>query len=185
LPGRELRAGLAEVIKHAAIADAGFFAWLEDNMERLLEFEPEVLAYAIQRCCEIKAAVVVEDETEQGRRALLNFGHTFAHAIENALGYGQWLHGEAVAAGMIMAADLSDIDSGQRERLRRLIDAAGLPVAPPEVSGSQLLASMQLDKKARAGKLRFVLLDEIGSARVRSDWSEARLQKILNRTVSV
>ena len=185
LPEREVRAGLAEVVKHAAIADAGFFAWLEDNMERLLEFEPEVLAYAIQRCCEIKAAVVVEDETEQGRRALLNFGHTFAHAIENALGYGEWLHGEAVAAGMIMAAELSDIDSEQRERLRRLIQAAGLPVAPPEVTGRELLASMQLDKKARAGKLRFVLLDEIGSARVRSDWSEARLRKILNQTASV
>jgi 3-dehydroquinate synthase len=185
LPGRELRAGLAEVIKHGAIADGEFFGWLEKNMERLLDRDAEALAYAIRRSCEIKAAVVADDETEQGRRALLNFGHTFAHAIENSLGYGNWLHGEAVAAGMVMAADLSDIDPVQRDRLQRLIDAAGLPLAPPDVGPVRLHDSMELDKKARAGKLRFVVLDRIGSARVTLDYSEERLHAILDRTLNL
>ncbi|MEX2125902.1 MAG: 3-dehydroquinate synthase [Woeseia sp.] len=182
LPDRELRAGLAEVIKHGAIADAEFFGWLESNMSKLLDKDVEALAHAIRRSCEIKAAVVAEDETEQGIRALLNFGHTFAHAIENSLGYGEWLHGEAVAAGMVMAADLSDIDPGQSARLRRLIDAAGLPLVPPGVGRGRLRAAMELDKKAQAGKTRFVLLDRIGSARVSSDYSEKRLDRILSRT---
>ncbi|HEX5765510.1 MAG TPA: 3-dehydroquinate synthase [Woeseiaceae bacterium] len=179
LPEREFRAGLAEVIKHGAIADAGFFSWLEQNIRGLLAKDPEALAHAIGRSCEIKASVVSEDETEQGRRALLNFGHTFAHAIEKTLGYGEWLHGEAVAAGMVMAAQLSNIDQGDRDRLQLLLDAAGLPVAPPPRSGDRLRAAMQLDKKARAGQLRFVLLDRLGEARLSSGIPEDRLQDIL------
>ena len=179
LPEREFRAGLAEVIKHGAIADAGFFSWLEQNIRGLLAKDPEALAHAIGRSCEIKASVVSEDETEQGRRALLNFGHTFAHAIEKTLGYGEWLHGEAVAAGMVMAAQLSNIDQGDRDRLQLLLDAAGLPVAPPPRSGDRLRAAMQLDKKARAGQLRFVLLDRLGEARLSSGIPEDRLRDIL------
>jgi 3-dehydroquinate synthase len=180
LPDREFRAGLAEIIKHGAIADAEFFAWLEGNMTRLLARDPKALATAIRRSCEIKASVVAADETEQGRRTLLNFGHTFAHAIENSLGYGEWLHGEAVAAGMIMAAELSDITMGDRERLLRLVRAAGLPVAPPPVGPGALRDSMQLDKKGKAGRLRFVLLDGIGSARLSNDYPENRLRDILD-----
>lgn len=181
LPDREFRAGLAEVIKHGAIADADFFAWLEENMVRLLEKDADALGLAVRRCCEIKAAVVAEDETEQGRRALLNFGHTFAHAIENSLGYGEWLHGEAVAAGMVMAAELSDIEPEQRDRLRRLLEAAGLPVTPPSLGADRLRESMDLDKKARAGQLRFVLLDRIGAASVSNEYSERRLCNILEQ----
>lgn len=184
LPEREFRAGLAEVIKHGAIADADFFAWLEDNMPKLLDKDSEALSHAVQRSCEIKASVVAADETEQGRRALLNFGHTFAHAIENSLGYGEWLHGEAVAAGMVMAAELSDIDQRQSDRLVMLLEAAGLPVAPPPLDGDRLRASMQLDKKSRSGRLRFVLLDRLGAARVGSDFSEERLRDILERTAA-
>lgn len=179
LPDRELRAGVAEVIKHAAIADAGFFAWLERDLEKLLERDPEALAHAIRRSCEIKAAVVAEDETERGRRALLNFGHTFGHAIENTLGYGAWLHGEAVAAGMVMAAALSDVPESERRRLRDLIARAGLPTAPPDVEPAALRAAMDLDKKAQAKRLRFVLLEGIGAARLTGAYPEGRLRSIL------
>ena len=133
LPDREMKAGLAEVIKYGAIADADFFAWLETHMTELLERDPQALAVAIRRSCACKAVVVAEDEREAGRRAILNFGHTFGHAIEHAQGYGEWLHGEAVAAGMIMAASMSDIDAASVERLTTLIGAAGLPVLPPPV----------------------------------------------------
>src|SRR5690606_37788601 len=126
LPDRELSAGLAEVIKHGAIADAEFFAWLEENVGRLLGRDRRALAHAVRRSCEIKAAIVAEDEREQGRRAVLNFGHTFGHAIEAAMGYGRWLHGEAVAAGMVMAAQLSELDEGAWRRLARLLAAARL-----------------------------------------------------------
>ncbi|HLU06457.1 MAG TPA: 3-dehydroquinate synthase [Woeseiaceae bacterium] len=179
LPEREFCAGLAEVIKHGAIADAGFFAWLEQNIRALLAKDPEALAHAIGRSCEIKASIVSEDETEQGRRALLNFGHTFAHAIENSLGYGEWLHGEAVAAGMVMAAQLSDIDQNDRDRLQLLLNAAGLPVTPPPLGSDRVRAAMQLDKKARSGQLRFVLLDRLGEASLVSEISGVRLADIL------
>ena len=185
LPQREFRAGLAEVIKHGAIADADFFAWLEQNIPDLLARDPGALARAIERSCEIKAAVVSEDEVEEGRRALLNFGHTFGHAIENSVGYGEWLHGEAVAAGMIMAAQLSDIDGRDRDRLRRLLEAAGLPVAPPPLSGERLRAAMQLDKKARTGRLRFVLLERLGKAYLSGRIPESRLDEILGATGTV
>jgi 3-dehydroquinate synthase len=140
-----------------------------------------LLAHAIRRSCEIKASVVAADEREQGRRALLNFGHTFAHAIENTLGYGEWLHGEAVAAGMVMAARLSDIGGDAVLRLSVLIDAAGLPTEPPRIGAGKLRAAMDLDKKAQAGKLRFVLLHELGRAFVTGDYDASRLAEVLTR----
>lgn len=179
LPEREFRAGLAEIIKHAVIADAEFFAWLEGNIAALLARDAAALAGAIGRSCEIKAYVVAADEKEHGTRALLNFGHTFGHAIEHALGYGEWLHGEAVAAGMVMAASLSGIGSEAQERLCRLLEAAGLPVAPPDHCREGLRAAMELDKKNRQGRLRFVLLRDIGEARVTDDYSESRLASVI------
>jgi 3-dehydroquinate synthase len=179
LPDRELRAGLAEVIKHGAIADVEFFAWLEANMRGLLARDPEALAHAVRRSCEIKAAVVAEDEREAGRRAILNFGHTFGHAIERCQGYGEWLHGEAVAAGMIMAAEFGALDADEAGRLRRLVEAAGLPSAPPSVDAAALRAAMGMDKKVRRKSLHFVLLDGLGKAFVTSEVDEARLGRVL------
>jgi 3-dehydroquinate synthase len=183
LPAREFSAGMAEVIKHGVVRDAAFFSWLEQNMENLIAGDPQSLAHAVRRCCEIKAAVVVEDERETGVRALLNFGHTFGHAIESALGYGNWLHGEAVAAGMVMAADLSQrlglIEKADVERIVLLLQRANLPVAPPEIAPGRLLDLMGADKKAEGGKLRFVLLDAIGSASVRGDVPATALQQTL------
>ena len=179
LPDRELRAGLAEVIKHGAIADHEFFAWLEKNMPALLNKDPGALAYAVQRSCEIKAQVVAEDERETGRRAILNFGHTFGHAIEHCQGYGQWLHGEAVAAGMVMAAELSTLGEEDRNRVRALIEAAGLPGAAPAVGAAALREAMGMDKKVQQKQLRFVLLDGLGSAYVTTDYDEAALARLL------
>ncbi|MBT8066785.1 MAG: 3-dehydroquinate synthase [Gammaproteobacteria bacterium] len=179
LAPREFSAGLAEVIKYGAICDAEFFGWLESNMRALLDKEPAALAYAIHRCCELKADVVAEDERESGRRAILNFGHTFAHAIENSQGYGKWLHGEAVAAGMVMAAELSGISAGEQERLSDLIASAGLPTAPPQIAPEHWLESMGMDKKVQNKQLRFVLLHAIGDAYVTSDYDERRLQGLL------
>jgi len=179
LPDRELKAGLAEVIKHGAIVDTEFFGWLEDNIEALITRDPEALAYAIQRSCEIKAAVVAEDEREAGRRAILNFGHTFGHAIERCQGYGEWLHGEAVAAGMVMAANLSNIDLAEFERLCRLIERAGLPIAAPSIAVADMLAAMGMDKKVHGKQLRFVLLDSLGSTIVTTEYDDALLERIL------
>ena len=181
LPERELRAGLAEVIKHGAIVDEQYLSWLEKNMVRLLERNPEALAHAIGRSCEIKAAVVAEDERERGKRALLNFGHTFGHAIENSVGYGEWLHGEAVAAGMVLAAELSGLGGEEQDRLRRLIAAAGLPTAPADVDAEKLRAAMQLDKKVLGKRLRFILLETLGCAYVADDVPESRLAVVLDR----
>jgi 3-dehydroquinate synthase len=178
LPDRELSAGIAEVIKHGAIADADFFAWLEDNMEALRARDSDALAHAVQRSCEIKAAVVAEDEREAGRRAVLNFGHTFGHAIENSLGYGEWLHGEAVAAGMVMAAELSGLEEADTARLRDLIEKGGLPIVPPKVGAEQLLAAMGRDKKVLGKSLRFVLLRQLGDAYVTDEFDEASLYNI-------
>jgi 3-dehydroquinate synthase len=173
LPERELRAGLAEVIKHGAIRDAELFAWLEANVERLGARDPEALAHAVRRSVEIKAELVAVDERESGPRALLNFGHTFGHAIEVGLGFGTWLHGEAVAAGMIMAADLSArlgmLDARSVDRLRRLIERAGLPVAGPRLGTERYIELMAVDKKAQAGRVRFILLESVGSAVIRGD----------------
>jgi 3-dehydroquinate synthase len=180
LPDRELSAGMAEVIKHGAIADAEYFSWLEQNMPALMQRDPVTLGEAVLRSCEIKAAVVAEDEREQGRRAILNFGHTFGHAIENSMGYGEWLHGEAVAAGMIMAVKLSKIDADSQERLGQLLEVAGLPTQPPPVGGDKLASAMSLDKKIRGNELRFVLLRELGDAFVTSNYDETCLHQVLS-----
>ena len=182
LPDRELKAGLAEVIKHGAIADSEFFAWLEENMPALLTKDPDALAHAVHRSCEIKAQVVAEDERESGKRAILNFGHTFGHAIEHCQGYGEWLHGEAVAAGMVMAAELSGLDDSDLGRLRTLIGAAGLPVKPPALGSQTLLVAMGMDKKVVRNQLRFVLLDGLGKAIVTSEHDESRLEQVLKAT---
>lgn len=168
LPPREFAAGLAEVIKHGLILDAEFFGWLEHNVERLLAFDEQSLSYAIRRCCEIKAAIVAEDERESGRRALLNLGHTFGHALEVLGGYGRWLHGEAVAIGISMAAATS-VALGQMtepERLRTvsLLTRAGLPVRAPGIDPAAMLAAMRLDKKADRDGMRIVLMNGIGRA---------------------
>ncbi|HUN70280.1 MAG TPA: 3-dehydroquinate synthase [Burkholderiales bacterium] len=168
LPDRELRAGIAEVIKHGFILDLQFVGWLEENMGRLLARDRATLEHAVRRSCELKAAVVADDERESGRRAILNFGHTFAHAIEAGAGYGEWLHGEAVAAGMVMAAELS-VRSGtlrreEADRIRALIVRAGLPAAGPGLAPERYLDLMQVDKKAAGGQVRYVLLDGLGRA---------------------
>lgn len=179
LPEREFRAGLAEVIKHGLIADAAYAGWIEDNMQALLARDNVALARAILRSCEIKAAIVAEDERESGVRALLNFGHTFAHAIESTAGYGSWLHGEAVAAGMVMAAEVSRLDNAERSRVTAILKAAGLPTRPPAVGAQALAEAMAMDKKVEGGRQRLVLLDGIGSAAVTSDYDEAALAAVL------
>ncbi len=167
LPARELSAGLAEVIKHGAIIDARFFDWIEANIAKLVAKDAQALAYAIQRSCEIKADVVRQDEREGGLRAILNFGHTFGHAIEAGLGYGEWLHGEAVGCGMVMAADLSQrlgfIDAATRERVAALVKAAGLPVEAPDLGAERWLELMQVDKKNEGGQIKFILLKPLGA----------------------
>ncbi|MBE0619537.1 MAG: 3-dehydroquinate synthase [Burkholderiales bacterium] len=183
LPPRELSAGLAEVIKHGLVRDEAFVAWLEQNVEKLLDCNAQALAYAVRRCCEIKAAVVAEDEREAGVRALLNFGHTFGHAIESGLGYGKWLHGEAVAAGMAMAADLSRrlgyVVQADVDRIIALLKRAKLPTAQPGIAPGRMLELMAADKKAEAGKLHFILLDQIGAASIRAEVSSGALQQVL------
>jgi 3-dehydroquinate synthase len=176
LPLRELSAGLAEVIKYGPIADMAFLDWIETNMNALLAREPKALAHAVKRSCEIKADVVGQDERETGLRAILNFGHTFGHAIEAGLGYGQWLHGEAVGCGMVMAAELSQglglVNVAFVQRLRRLIEKAGLPVVGPRLStqdnAGRYLELMRVDKKSEAGEIRFVVIDGPGRAAVRA-----------------
>ena len=177
LPDREFRAGLAEVIKYGAIVDADFFAWLEGNIDALLAREAPALAIAIRRSCELKAEIVAEDERESGRRAILNFGHTFGHAIERCQGYGEWLHGEAVAAGMVMAAHLGG--GSAAARIEALLERSGLPIRPPELAPADLLAAMGMDKKVQGKRLRFVLLRELGDAFVTSDYDAARLDALL------
>ncbi|OGA71807.1 MAG: 3-dehydroquinate synthase [Betaproteobacteria bacterium RIFCSPLOWO2_12_FULL_65_14] len=171
LPDRELRAGLAEVIKHALALDREFVHWLEDHMAELLARERAALVQAVKRCCELKAEVVAADERETGIRALLNFGHTFGHAIEAGTGYGAWLHGEAIAAGMVMAAELSArlglLEEGGAERVRRLVSGAGLPVVGPALAPEALIELMAVDKKVSQGQLRFVVLEDIGRAALR------------------
>ncbi|MBC7376556.1 MAG: 3-dehydroquinate synthase [Burkholderiaceae bacterium] len=171
LPARELSAGLAEIIKYGPIADMAFLDWIESNLDALLAREPAALAHAVKRSCEIKAWVVGQDERESGLRAILNFGHTFGHAIESGLGYGEWLHGEAVGCGMVMAAHLSQrlglIDMALVERLTSVISKAGLPVKGPQLGADRYLELMRVDKKTDAGELRFVLIDKPGSAVMR------------------
>ncbi len=173
LPSRELSAGLAEVIKYGPVADAAFFDWTEQNIDALCARDPAALAHAVQRSCEIKAAVVAADEREADVRAILNFGHTFGHAIEAGLGYGQWLHGEAVGCGMVMASDLSArlglVPQELVDRVRALCLRARLPVRAPRLGGpEQWLDLMRLDKKAEAGQIRFVVIEQIGRAALRA-----------------
>lgn len=183
LPERELRAGIAEVIKHGLALDAAFFQWLEQNIDRLLARDRGALAHAVRRSCELKAAIVAADEREAGARALLNLGHTFGHAIEAGTGYGAWLHGEAVAAGMVMAAELSLkmklLEKGDVARVRALVSRAGLPVKAPALRPEEMLALMSVDKKAARGKLRFVVLQAIGEARLRGDADEKALRDVI------
>ncbi|MCI3203622.1 MULTISPECIES: 3-dehydroquinate synthase [Pandoraea] len=168
LPDRELAAGMAEVIKHGVIADEKYFDWIEANIDLLNGRDTAALTYAVQRSCEIKAAVVASDEREQGLRATLNFGHTFGHAIEAGLGYGEWLHGEAVGCGMVMAADLSArlgfIDDAMVPRIKALVAAAKLPVVGPDLGEDRYIDLMRVDKKAEGGDIRFVLLNRLGQA---------------------
>lgn len=170
LPARELSAGLAEVIKHGAIADADFLDWIEANTGALLACDTDAMAHAVLRSCEIKSAVVSADEREGGIRATLNFGHTFGHAIESGLGYGEWLHGEAVGCGMVMAADLSarlgHIGQADAQRLKQMIKAMHLPIVPPKLGTERFMELMQVDKKTEAGQIRYITLGSIGAARI-------------------
>ena len=183
LPEREYLAGVAEVLKYGIGLDAGFLDWLEAHLEGLLARDDEVVSEAIVRSCAIKARVVAEDEREAGRRALLNLGHTFGHAIEAALGFGTWLHGEAVAAGMVKAAELSErlgrIGGTEATRVRDLVARAGLPTDLPAVGAHRMRALMSRDKKVQAGRLRLVLLDGPGASSVVDDCPESALQAVL------
>jgi len=183
LPERELRSGLAEVIKHGLALDAAFFEWLESNIEKILKKDRAALVHAIRRSCELKARVVAADERESGERARLNFGHTFGHAIEAATGYGAWLHGEAISAGMVMAASLSEcmgsLPGRDVLRVRKLLTRAGLPVAGPALAPERLMELMALDKKAAKGRTRFVVLEAIGRAALRADVDAAALRRAI------
>ena len=183
LPDRELRAGLAEVIKHGAALDAAFLDWLERNIERLLARDRAALAHAVRRSCELKAAIVAEDERETDVRAVLNFGHTFGHAIETAVGFGSWLHGEAVAAGMVMAAGLSAraglLPAADAARLEALIKRAGLPIRAPRLARARWRELMAVDKKAAGARVRFVLLHGLGHAKLESTVDESLVDQII------
>jgi len=186
LPDKELSAGLAEVIKYGLIGDAEFFGWLEQNLDKLLQRDPQAMVYAIERSCADKAKVVAADEREAGSRALLNLGHTFGHAIETGAGYGVWLHGEAVAAGMCMAADMSRrlgwLTPDEFTRIEKLIQRAQLPTrAPKTLSAAQLREFMNVDKKVEAGKLRLVLPKGLGHSVISADFPPALLNETLEQ----
>lgn len=186
LDDRQLASGIAEVIKYGLINDAEFFEWLEHNMSALKNRDPEALAYAIERSCQDKADIVAKDETEQGVRALLNLGHTFGHAIETGMGYGNWLHGEAIATGMLMAADLSArqgwMQHADVQRIRVIFEEAGLPVTgPAEMTVEQYMALMSVDKKVQAGMIRLILLKGIGQATISDDYDVTMLQETLTQ----
>lgn len=184
LPKRELAAGLAEVIKYGLICDPAFFQWLENNIQQLTALDNDALGFAIERSCQIKADIVAKDEREAGVRAWLNLGHTFGHAIETAQGYGNWLHGEAVAAGMVMAGDLSMrlgwLSQPDLNRLTDLLARAGLPTKPPAMTKDQFLSLMATDKKVLDGQLRLVLLKAIGECVVTSEFDQNTLLQTLN-----
>jgi 3-dehydroquinate synthase len=183
LPDREISAGIAEVIKYGCIWDLELLGWLDTNMARLRAREPDALTHAIYRSCSIKAAVVAQDEREQGLRAILNFGHTFGHAIEAATGYEVYLHGEAVGLGMLMAADLSRrlglIDTPARNLIHELVRRAGLPIEPPRIGAARALELMQMDKKVLAGTVRLVLLERLGNATVVGKYDQSALEATL------
>jgi 3-dehydroquinate synthase len=183
LPVRELRAGLAEVVKYGLIDDAGFFEWLEAEVDALLALQPAAIAHAIRRSCEIKARIVAADEREHGQRALLNLGHTFGHAIETAAGYGEWLHGEAVATGTLLAAQLSQrlgwLSAADTQRLSDLYGRIGLPLIAPPIGARRAHELMGMDKKVAAGRIRLVLLRSIGSGVLSGDYPADLLQSVL------
>ena len=183
LPDRELRAGLAEVIKYGLIVDQVFFGWLEEHAEQLLARDPATLTHAIRRSCEIKAEIVARDEREQGDRALLNLGHTFGHAIESATQYSGWLHGEAVGAGMLLAADMSErlgwVSAGDVSRVERILRKFGLPIDVSALPAATLAEKMKIDKKVAAGRIRLVLLKAIGKSVVTGDYADAALHATL------
>lgn len=188
LPSREVSAGLAEIIKYGLIGDLEFFDWLEQNMEALVARDPIALAYAVKRSCENKAKVVAADEREEsGERALLNFGHTFGHAIETGLGYGAWLHGEAVGAGMVIAARASHtlgmLKAGDVSRIVDLLTRAGLPVTAPDFGFERYMELMGIDKKVEGGKIRFILLRALGSAYLTAEVPGVALKKALAESV--
>ncbi|WP_297809122.1 3-dehydroquinate synthase [uncultured Methylophaga sp.] len=185
LEDRQLASGIAEVIKYGLISDPAFFDWLEENIDKLTSRDPAALAYAIERSCQDKADVVAKDETEQGVRALLNLGHTFGHAIETGMGYGNWLHGEAIATGMLMAADLSArmgwMSESDVSRIKTLFEQAGLPVTGPKgMSPQQFMDLMAVDKKVQDGVIRLILLRGIGKAVISDDYDKAKLQQTLD-----
>jgi len=184
LPDRELRAGLAEVIKYGCVWDPLLFDWLDDHIDELRAREPDALTYAIARSCEIKATVVAYDERERSLRAILNFGHTFGHAIEAATAYEQYLHGEAVAIGMLIAADFSCrlglIDAAIKRRIHDVVARAGLPTKAPKIGATRALALMQMDKKVLAGAVRLVLLEKLGRAVVIGQYPQSELEAALN-----
>jgi 3-dehydroquinate synthase len=183
LPDRELRAGLAEVIKYGCVWDPLLFDWLDKNMDKLLARDADALTYAIARSCEIKATVVAKDEREYNLRAILNFGHTFGHAIEAATAYETYLHGEAVGLGMLIAADLSHrlglIDAAVTGRVRDILARTGLPTEAPRIGAARALELMQMDKKVLAGTVRLVLLDRLGRAIVTGDYAQSVLEATL------
>jgi len=183
LSERELRSGIAEVIKHGLALDAVFVEWLEEHIEKIVARDRDALTHAVRRSCELKARIVAGDERESGARALLNFGHTFGHAIEAGAGYGAWLHGEAVAAGMVMAAELSalmgDLKKTEVSRVRHLLKRAGLPVAGPALAPERLMELMALDKKAAKGRTRFVVLEAMGRAALRADVDDVAVRRAI------
>jgi len=186
LEDRQLASGLAEVIKYGLINDAEFFEWLEENISALKNREPEALAYAIERSCQDKADLVAKDETELGVRALLNLGHTFGHAIETGMGYGNWLHGEAIATGMLMAADLSArqgwMQHADVQRIRAIFECVGLPViGPAEMTVEQYMSLMSVDKKVQDGVIRLILMKGIGQATISDDYDVVKLQETLSQ----
>ncbi|MCU4481871.1 3-dehydroquinate synthase [Acinetobacter ursingii] len=183
LPARELSAGLAEVIKYALLGDLEFLAWLEQHMDGLLAGDESLLAQAVYRSCAHKARIVANDEKEQGERALLNLGHTFGHAIESYLGYGEWLHGEAVATGMVMAADLSQrmgwISAEDLQRTKNIIQRAKLPISCPKIPLDEFLSYMAHDKKVLNGQLRLVLLQQLGQAVITKEFDVEKMKQVI------
>jgi 3-dehydroquinate synthase len=180
---KEYCAGLGEVIKYGLGLDAGLFEWLEDNLDAVMDRDPETLERVTYWCCALKAAIVAEDEREAGRRALLNLGHTFAHAIETGIAMGSWLHGDAVAVGLVMATELAArlgmVERGLVDRVEALLQAAELPIRPPPIGAARMKSLMALDKKIAGGKLRLVLPDALGSSRVVTDVPDAELDAVL------
>jgi 3-dehydroquinate synthase len=189
LPDREYRSGLAEVVKYGVILDAELFAYLEQNADAVLRRDPETIRFIVARCCRLKADIVERDEREEtGLRAVLNYGHTFAHAFETAAGYGSWLHGEAVAAGMICASRLAErqglISAELTERQRHLLERFGLPTAPLRWPIDDLIATMRSDKKSLAGKMRFILPRRLGEVALFDQVPDANVRAVLEACVS-